>query len=169
VSTHFFFLVMLAANSLPSSTPDRATLRLVRVRMPRFSTSGSIPSALPCHNYYDTCPDEIGPLGNVQVTDAAELQRWLLVARAVTRDEAEKKGGCIQYVTPDHEVLYYCITDTDDEVYGRSYYLPLPPRRSRVKPCSTSVGSVSGASSNTSGNGCSDEESATDGLLPESQ
>ena len=76
--------------------PDRATLRTTRVRVPRGVLQGSVATALPCDNFYDVFPEEIGPLGNVVVTDAAELQQWLLVARRVSRADAESQGGCIQ-------------------------------------------------------------------------
>lgn len=160
-------------SSPPSSTANaagqRAVLRTVRLRMPPNTRT---PSALPCHNYYDVFPDEIGPFGNIVVTCAAELQKWLLVARPVTREQAEKDGGCITYTpaTTQHEASasqgaaepqYYCITDSDDVVYGRAAYLPHPPRRFSVKQCS-SVDATSSAGSC----GCSDIGSTVEEVEP---
>lgn len=161
-----------SSSSPASRAGQRAVLRTVRVRVvPNTRT----PAALPCHNYFDVYPEEIGPYGNIVVHDEQELQAWLLVARPVTREHAEKEGGCIAY-TPStakngkrndsgsdgnaaavwKEAQYYCITDADDVVYGRGVYLPHPPRRYSLvaKRCSvdatpTSVGSC----------GCSDSAS----------
>lgn len=146
---------------------DRATLRTTRMRVSRGVLQGSVATALPCDNFYDVFPEEIGPLGNVVVTDAAELQQWLLVARRVSRADAESQGGCIQYTPPAESrgvtgsvaTQFYCITDSDEEVYGRSRYLPHPPRRSRGRCCGTSADSANRSVIGSSNDGCSSSSS----------
>lgn len=149
--------------------PDRATLRTTRMRVPRGVLQGSVATALPCDNFYDVFPEEIGPLGNVVVTDAAELQQWLLVARRVSRADAESQGGCIQYTPPAESrgvtdsvaTQFYRITDSDEEVYGRSRYLPHPPRRSRGRCCGTSADSANRSVIGSSNDGCSSSTEIT--------
>lgn len=96
----------------------------------RHTSTASHPHALPTPNYYERFPHRVGAMGNVVVASKEELELWLLVARPVSREEAEEHGGCIMYTpTPTEEenvesgdVRYYCITDIDDEVYGRATY-----------------------------------------------
>lgn len=94
-------------------------------------SAATLPEALPCRHFARHIPHRTEALGNVHITDEAELCRWKLVARRVTREEADKHGGCIIFTpTPSSkgsslgvgEKEYYCITDTDDTVYGRAAY-----------------------------------------------
>lgn len=72
-------------------------------------------------------------IGNVVITVEEELRPWLLVTRPVSRKEAEKHGCCIIFkplqakksrdAQAPATALYFCITDTDDMVYGRAAYI----------------------------------------------
>lgn len=101
------------------------------------------PYALPCYNYFEVYPEDIGPMGNVTVTDAEEAAQWLLVGRRVSQAEAEQHGGCVQVTLPNSgKTQFLCITDSDDAVYGRGTYLPrrvpassrLPARALKEEP-----------------------------------
>lgn len=88
------------------------------------------PEALPCDNYYEQFPEDIGPLGNVKMSCGQELQDWLLVARPVSAEEAAIHGGCITFTPLQMNLAdtpslpqYFCITDPDDVVYGRASYI----------------------------------------------
>ncbi|KPA74400.1 hypothetical protein ABB37_09104 [Leptomonas pyrrhocoris] len=91
----------------------------------------ALPNALPCVDFYERYPNRVGALGNVIITDEEELRPWLLVARPVPREHAETRGGCIVFA-PSHgtktnsstALQFFCLTDPDDEVYGRAAYLP---------------------------------------------
>jgi hypothetical protein len=95
--------------------------------------TASLPLTLPCRDFYACFPHRVGLTGNVVMTSEDELQTWLLVARPVSRAEAEQQGGCIIFTPLSRcgkgakpaEAQYYCITDPDDAVYGRAEYLPL--------------------------------------------
>lgn len=95
--------------------------------------AASLPEALPCPDYYIRFPHRVGAVGNVFLTSMEELEPWLLVARPVSRAEAETHGGCIIYApyslskgkSQCADVRYYCITDSDDAVYGRAEYILL--------------------------------------------
>ncbi|KAK7201492.1 hypothetical protein NESM_000212700 [Novymonas esmeraldas] len=89
--------------------------------------STELPAALPCTNWFEVYPEDVGPMGNVILSDEEEIRMLLLVARPVSAEEAERTGGClIVSVTAScpTTLQYYCITDSDDEVYGRADYLP---------------------------------------------
>lgn len=91
------------------------------------------PYALPCDNYFDVYPEDIGPMGNVTVTDADEVAQWLLIGRRVSPKEAAQAGGCVQVTLPaTGKTEYLCITDSDDVVYGRAAYLPRRVPASRL-------------------------------------
>lgn len=99
----------------------------------RQNSTVSHPLALPCPDYYEQFPERVGAVGNVVVTSKRELEKWLLIARPVSWEEAEKHGGCIVYVPNMNtsaklhgaDTRYYCITDSDDTVYGRATYVLL--------------------------------------------
>lgn len=105
-----------------------------RHRLAAAAARSRHPNALSCLNFYDLYPERVGAMGSVVVTNFKDVEPWLLVARAVTKDEAEKRGGCIIYapsltkarkgVTIATDAQYYCITDSDDVVYGRAAYIP---------------------------------------------
>lgn len=85
------------------------------------------PKALPCPKYYDLFPEEVGAVGNAVLTNAHELIALLPVARPVSIEYAELHGGCVCLgAVGDAPPQYLCITDSDDEVYGRARYLPRP-------------------------------------------
>jgi hypothetical protein len=134
---------MLGATAMSSEERRRMALEMARLRAARYTTtrdpSRRLPEALPCHDYAKAFANVAVPMGVVEMRDRAELQPWLLVARPVSRKEAEKNGGCIMFTPPCSTAkssssssssaaagkpLYFRITDTDDEVYGRAAYLP---------------------------------------------
>lgn len=116
---------------------DSSRTRALRDReasssLPRRRHHHDYPDALPCRDYYVRLPEEVGAVANVEIGSVAELRQWLLVARPVSAEEAERHGGCIKF-TPRHigegcfpvQPLYFCLTDSDDVVYGRAHYTPL--------------------------------------------
>ncbi|KPA74396.1 hypothetical protein ABB37_09101 [Leptomonas pyrrhocoris] len=95
------------------------------------SSAATYPHADPCYNYFELFPEEVGAVGNVEVVDAEEAYLWKLVGRRVSQAAAEAEGGCVKVTLAGSEEapLYYSITDSDDEVYGRAAYLPRPAAR----------------------------------------
>ncbi|KAL7698295.1 hypothetical protein NQL31_002808 [Lotmaria passim] len=160
----------------------RMALDMARLRAARYTSrrhpSRTLPAALPCHDYAKAFANMEVPMGLVQVTDEAEMEPWLLVARPVSRKEAERKGGCIRYLPPADAVkaassssssslyvkpMYFCITDTDDEVYGRAAYLPRTGSAVKdVKKSMSGFSHGSGGNSASSSNECTEEENEED-------
>lgn len=110
------------------------------------------PSALPCDCLYDLYPEEIGPTGNAIITDAEAFEKWKLVGRPVSVEEAEEKGGCVTFVdesgalsseTAGPQPLYLSLVDSDDEVFGRAAYISRD--NSRRESTKKSVAAVAGA------------------------
>lgn len=137
-------LTLFSLRTVPMLYPtvDQSGTRLLRANSSssvprghrRHAHRRTYPPALPCKDYYVHFPEEAGPTGNVEICSLAELQEWLLVARPVSAEEAERRGGCIKFIplrsgsTPLSSAvqpLYFCITDPDDVVYGRAHYIPL--------------------------------------------
>ncbi|KPA74398.1 hypothetical protein ABB37_09102 [Leptomonas pyrrhocoris] len=105
---------------------------LVVLGPPRAAEMQSLPCAVPYHAADKGAPAKVGSLGNVVLTKPEELEPWLLVARPVGAKEAAKRGGCIVFAPPhtkkgksSTKPHYCCLTDTDDEVYGRAAYVSL--------------------------------------------
>lgn len=107
-------------------------------------SADGIPSALPCHNFYELMPVKIGPAGNVVFTDPEVLAKWPLVARFVTAEAAEKHGGCIMFpllsapngmppFQPSISVLLAPSMRCKGEL--RTFLDPVPTRRARLKSC----------------------------------
>lgn len=141
---------MFSATAMTPEMRRRMALEMARMRVAQHSSRGGgvngssgrrLLAALPCHDYEKAFAGTNVPMGVVEMNDVSELEPWLLVARPVTRKEAEKKGGCIRFtprvasasrrtsalstaVAGTEKPRYYCITDTDDEVYGRAAYVP---------------------------------------------
>ena len=98
------------------------------------------PAALPCTDVADYYRDLECPLGNVVMTDINELKPWLPIMRRITQEEAEQLEGCILYTPTSNSSKegakpeYYCITNTDDDVYGRACYIsrPVPARETKA-------------------------------------
>lgn len=125
---------------LPGFYADHAHARLLARRQAVFERERRTAppqhlSALPCPNFYERYPERVGAVGNVVTADIATVEPWMLVARVVTRAEADKTGGCIIYTPPFSPAsrgakkkhagaVCYCISDPDDVVYGRAAYLP---------------------------------------------
>ncbi|KPA74401.1 hypothetical protein ABB37_09105 [Leptomonas pyrrhocoris] len=94
-------------------------------------TVASLPEALPCHHFDARFPQGADVWGNILLRDETELREWVRYCRPSSREEAEKNGGCVifQPATSRSEAAastgaprYYCITATDDTVYGRAAY-----------------------------------------------
>lgn len=98
------------------------------------------PAALPCTDVADYYRDLECPLGNVVMTDINELKPWLPIMRRITQEEAEQLEGYILYTPMSNSSKegakpeYYCITNTDDDVYGRACYIsrPVPARETKA-------------------------------------
>lgn len=106
-----------------ASTPISSTESVISASTPITD----LPHAEPCYNYFDIFPEEVGAVGNVAVTDAEEAQLWQLVGRVVPAAQAEKEGGCVKVQLANMAApVYYCITDSDDVVYGRAAYVTVP-------------------------------------------
>lgn len=156
---------MFGATPMTMDMRRKMALEMARMRAARIRTRGAptrrLPSALPCEDCEKAFAGVTVPVGLVEMSDATQLEEWLLIARPVSKKEAEKKGGCIRY-TPDarsssaaaSKPQYYCITDTDDEVYGRAAYLPRPAAHSGMRK------SVS-----TSSQDCTDEDEDVEGEM----
>jgi hypothetical protein len=94
-------------------------------------TAETLPEALPCHKSDRVFSSDAEVWGNVLVKDEAELQRWVEFCRPTSREVAEAQGCCVIFqpsaTTSPHatavEPQYYCITATDDVVYGRAAYV----------------------------------------------
>ncbi|KPA74402.1 hypothetical protein ABB37_09106 [Leptomonas pyrrhocoris] len=140
---------MFAATAMTPQERRKIALEMTRLRIARYSSRGHRarrpPPALPCNVTAKAFADVTVPMGVVAVTEAEDFARWLLVARPVSQKEAETKGGCIMYVPPagtsqnsssssSAKPRYFCIMDTDDEVYGRAVYLPRPCGTHEEKP-----------------------------------
>jgi hypothetical protein len=88
-------------------------------------SAAALPHADPCYNYFEIFPEEVGAVGNVEVTDSEEAYQWQLVGRPVSSAVAEAEGGCVKVIVEGAAApQYYCIMDSDDVVYGRAAYLP---------------------------------------------
>lgn len=152
---------LVADPTTTATIPTAARRRLV--------AGGPYPDALPAPGFYERHPEKVGPLANVLVTDSAALAPWLLVARPVSRAEAKASGGCIMF-NPTlnkaegqqaiEESQYYCITDTDDEVYGRATYLP------RSETVKKGRGLASSSYSSNSRDCCCTEEAVSEPTSP---
>jgi hypothetical protein len=96
------------------------------------------PHALPCPDVYDLYPNAIGPTANVVVTNLAEVQKWKLVARRISAEEAEANGGCLAFLpsgdaSPNATPQYFCLTDSDDVVNELVSYIPDGTAPEKVK------------------------------------
>lgn len=109
------------------SNRNSATGRHTSTTSLAASQVANLPKADPCYNYFELFPEEVGAVGNVQVSDPEEARLWELVGRPVSAAEAERDGGCVKVTLEgSSSTLYYRIMDSDDVVYGRAAYLRLP-------------------------------------------
>lgn len=119
-------------SSRPTSTPTASTATSTTAAASQASTNSSVtspvtalPHAIPCYNYFELFPEEVGAIGNVEITNSEEARQWQLVGRRVSQAVAEAEGGCVRVTVEGIKTpLYYNITASDDEVYGRAAYLP---------------------------------------------
>lgn len=119
-------------SSRPTTTPTASTATSATAAASHASTNSSttspvtaLPHAIPCHNYFELFPEEVGAVGNVEITNSEEVRQWQLVGRRVSQAVAEAEGGCVKVTVEGMKTpLYYNITASDDEVYGRAAYLP---------------------------------------------
>lgn len=126
-----------------SSSPLLLHLFLQR-RLLRIVSADGIPSALPCHNFYELMPAKISPADNVVFTDPEVLARWPLEARFVTAEAAEKHGGCIMFPLlsapngkPPFQLSISVLLAPSMRCKGelRTFLDPVPTRRARLKGC----------------------------------
>lgn len=110
--------------------------------------SSAFPAALPCKDVRKLSSELKCPLGKVVIKLRKELQPWLSITLPVSKEEAEQRGGFIEFIPASNDGTsqssatvqrsYYLI-QTDDVVYGRSRYLPLPPKVHRTKVLNPSM------------------------------
>ncbi|KAK7201495.1 hypothetical protein NESM_000213000 [Novymonas esmeraldas] len=104
-----------------------------------------LPEAIPCYNYYDIYPEDAGPMGNLVIDSAEDMEVWKLVATPVTAEPsmpfpaaagtvsstaaAVQEGGLIEYHAAESgsPVMYYTFSHDADVVYGRASYQPSLP------------------------------------------
>lgn len=139
-----------------TTTTTTATPTTRAARAPR-----RVPEAIPCPNYYDIYPEDIGPMGHVVIADGEEMDVWRLIASPISPEAALKKGGCIQYSDSScgASPQYYEFAHAAEEAYGSAAYekvLPGSPNTSDYV-ASKSFPSGKGAEELTSYGGLSDE------------
>lgn len=112
-------------NTAATRAESNATTLATAAATAASSSAAALPHAIPCYNYFELFPEEVGATGNVEVRDSAEARMWQLVGRKVSPAVAEKEGGCVKVMLDDVATPeYFNITASDDEVYGRASYLP---------------------------------------------